>query len=67
MPLETTRADITNRLHQGRFPNEQSISQGIVLRLIVERPRDRELQPELLSNFAGELQDHICEGSAIAA
>jgi hypothetical protein len=38
-----------------------------VLRLIVERPRDRELQPELLSNFAGELQDHICEGSAIAA
>lgn len=34
MSLDTTLADITNRLHQGRFSNEQSISQGIVLRLL---------------------------------
>lgn len=26
--------DVTSRLRQGRFPNEQSISQGIVLRLL---------------------------------
>jgi predicted type IV restriction endonuclease len=34
MSLESTLADITARLHQGRFPNEQSIAQGIVLRLL---------------------------------
>lgn len=36
MPLETTLADITARLRQGRFPNEQAISQGIVLRVLQE-------------------------------
>ena len=36
MPLETTLADIAVRLRQGRFPNEQSISQGIVLRVLQE-------------------------------
>ncbi len=36
MPLEATLTDIVNRLRQGRFPNEQSISQGIVLRLLQE-------------------------------
>ena len=34
MPLETTLADIGGKLREGRFPNEQSISQGIVLRLL---------------------------------
>ena len=34
MPLEATIADITTRLRQGRFPNEQAISQGIVLRIL---------------------------------
>lgn len=34
MGLETTLADITARLRQGRFPNEQAISQGAVLRLL---------------------------------
>ena len=34
MALETTLADIGSRLREGRFPNEQSISQGIVLRLL---------------------------------
>lgn len=34
MPLEQTVAEITERLRQGRFPNEQAISQGIVLRLL---------------------------------
>jgi hypothetical protein len=29
---EATLTDITTRLRQGRYPNEQSISQGIVLR-----------------------------------
>lgn len=36
MPLDTTLADITARLRQGRFPNEQAISQGIVLRIFQE-------------------------------
>ena len=36
MALEATLADITMRLRQGRFPNEQAISQGIVLRLLQE-------------------------------
>lgn len=34
MSLEQTVAEITARLRQGRFPNEQAISQGIVLRLL---------------------------------
>ena len=32
--LEATVSDIVVRLRQGRYPNEQSISQGIVLRLL---------------------------------
>lgn len=34
MSLADTVADVTARLRQGLFPNEQSISQGIVLRLL---------------------------------
>lgn len=36
MSLETTLANITARLRQGTFPNEQAISQGIVLRVFQE-------------------------------
>ncbi len=36
MPLATTLSDITVRLRQGRFPNEQAISQGIALRVFQE-------------------------------
>ncbi|MCL5269139.1 MAG: type I restriction enzyme HsdR N-terminal domain-containing protein [bacterium] len=36
MSLEETLTDITARLRQGRFPNEQAISQGIVLRVLQE-------------------------------
>jgi len=36
MSLETTLADIMARLRQGKFPNEQAISQGIVLRVFQE-------------------------------
>ncbi|MBI4026050.1 MAG: hypothetical protein HY360_13775 [Verrucomicrobia bacterium] len=36
MSLETILTDITARLRQGRFPNEQTISQGIVLRVLQE-------------------------------
>lgn len=36
MVLETILTDITARLRQGRFSNEQAISQGIVLRLLQE-------------------------------
>ena len=36
MKLEATLADITARLRQGKFPNEQAISQGIVLRVFQE-------------------------------
>jgi hypothetical protein len=34
MQLESSIEDIANRLRQGSFPNEQSISQGVVLRLL---------------------------------
>ena len=34
MQLERTVADIDQKLRDGRFPNEQSISQGIVLRIL---------------------------------
>jgi len=36
MALDTTLPDITARLRQGKFSNEQAISQGIVLRLLQE-------------------------------
>lgn len=36
MPLESTIVEITARLREGRFPNEQAISQGIVLRVLQE-------------------------------
>lgn len=36
MSLEVSIKDIVARLREGRFPNEQSISQGIVLRLLQE-------------------------------
>jgi predicted type IV restriction endonuclease len=36
MSLETTLTDIIARLRQGRFPNEQAISQGVVLRVLQE-------------------------------
>jgi hypothetical protein len=36
MSLETILIDIIARLRQGRFPNEQAISQGIVLRVLQE-------------------------------
>ena len=36
MSLKTTIADITHRLRRNGYPNEQAISQGIVLRLLQE-------------------------------
>jgi len=36
MALETALGDIIARLRQGRYPNEQAISQGIVLRVLQE-------------------------------
>ena len=36
MSLQTTVADIITRLRQGKFPNEQAISQGIILRVFSE-------------------------------
>lgn len=36
MSLESILTDVTAKLRQGRFPNEQSISQGIVLRVLNE-------------------------------
>lgn len=36
MQLEATLTDVVGRLRQGRFPNEQAISQGIVLRVLQE-------------------------------
>ena len=40
--LEATVSDIVARLRQGRYPNEQSISQGIVLRLLHDLGGDTE-------------------------
>ncbi len=34
--LEQTLIDVTNRIRKGLFPNEQAISQGVVLRLLHE-------------------------------
>ncbi len=36
MALETTVSDIVSRLREGRIPNEQAISQGVVLRILQE-------------------------------
>lgn len=36
MSIEDTLIDVTARLRQGKFPNEQAISQGIVLRVLQE-------------------------------
>jgi Predicted type IV restriction endonuclease len=36
MLLEATITDVTAKLREGRFPNEQAISQGIVLRILQE-------------------------------
>jgi hypothetical protein len=36
MALEPALSEITRRLREGRFPNEQAISQGIVLRVLNE-------------------------------
>jgi predicted type IV restriction endonuclease len=36
MTLETTLADIVSQLREGRYPNEQAISQGILLRVLQE-------------------------------
>jgi hypothetical protein len=36
MPIENTITEIVSRLRQGRFPNEQAISQGVVLRILQE-------------------------------
>ena len=36
MAFESTLSDITARLRQGKFPNEQAVSQGIVLRILQE-------------------------------
>jgi predicted type IV restriction endonuclease len=36
MPLEAALVEIVTRLREGRFPNEQSISQGVVLRILQE-------------------------------
>ena len=41
MSFETTLADIIARLRQGRFPNEQAVSQGIVLRVPQELGWDK--------------------------
>ena len=36
MEIDATLADISQKLREGRFPNEQSISQGVVLRVLSE-------------------------------
>jgi predicted type IV restriction endonuclease len=51
MTLEATLTDIAARLRQGRFPNEQAMSQGIVLRLLQELGWDTWTLPLFGLNF----------------
>ena len=72
MPLEITVADITARLRQGRFPNEQAISQGIVLRVLQELGWDTlfsgnsRSQMLLSSNAAPSIRTHRVASDAIS-
>jgi predicted type IV restriction endonuclease len=50
MSLETTITDIIARLRQGRFPNEQALSQGIILRVLQKLGWNTRAAEHLLSS-----------------
>lgn len=63
--LETTLADVVDKLKKGRFPNEQSISQGIVLRVLADlnwKVYDPEVVwPEYTTAEGGRVDFALCE------
>ena len=67
MSLEDTLADIRSRLRQDYFPNEQAISQGIVLSVLRDLGWDtsdtRIVWPEY-STGEGRVDFALCESSA---
>jgi hypothetical protein len=62
MSLETTLTDIIARLRQGRFPNEQAVSQGIVLRALQQRAQEDNHQNRRRSCPAEPRQRYYCGG-----
>ena len=63
--LETTLADVVDKLKKGRFPNEQSISQGVVLRVLADlnwKVYDPEVVwPEYTTAEGGRVDFALCE------
>ena len=67
MQLEATLADITGKLKEGRFANEQSISQGIVLRVLSDlnwSVYDTNVVWPEYSTGEGRVDFALCEPSA---
>ena len=65
--LEVTLADITSKLKEGRFANEQSISQGIVLRVLSDlnwSVYDTNVVWPEYSTGEGRVDFALCEPSA---
>jgi len=57
MALDMALDDITARLRQKQFPNEQALSQGIVLRLLHEPDWNSwVLRPSRTKDWAPEIQ-----------
>jgi len=65
MALEDTVADIAQKLRQGAFPNEQSVSQGIVLRVLSDLHWDvfepSVVWPEYATAGGGRADFALCE------
>ena len=65
MALEDTIADIVRKLREGAFPNEQSVSQGIVLRVLSDLHWDvfepSVVWPEYATASGGRADFALCE------
>ena len=65
MALEDTIADIVRKLREGAFPNEQSVSQGIVLRVLSDLHWDvfepSVVWPEYATAGGGRADFALCE------
>ncbi|MCY4214621.1 MAG: type I restriction enzyme HsdR N-terminal domain-containing protein, partial [Gammaproteobacteria bacterium] len=65
MALEDTIADIVRKLREGAFPNEQSVSQGIVLRVLSDLHWDvfepSVVWPEYATADGGRADFALCE------
>lgn len=65
MALEDTIADVVGKLREGAFPNEQSVSQGIVLRILSDLHWDvfepSVVWPEFATAGGGRADFALCE------